>query len=303
MVGACLQPSDVPAEEAGRRGARPLHFGEGQVGAQRHGPRDPADPPDVAQVCRVAAASMGEMAAQGGSLEGGDGHPLSVDRVERAHCVTEDRQAVREAGEPVVAVPDRRRVAVGDRLVEGLGILQYLVHVRQGEIGGEPREAFRVGRGVVTEDAHQGDQAAAVLDEGQSSASWPPGGGRGDGDEVVAQRVRTQPVVTARVADADPDPLLLRWRVAQRLQPDRQPRAAPGRVDNEVCGQLLLGASIGAADHPGANDPTIVATCDEADDVALRRATCTSGSATTLRRTAASRVGRLTHTAVSPEGP
>ena len=126
-----------------------------------------------------------------------------------------------------------------------------------------------VGGWVVAEDAHEGDQAAAVLDAGQPAAAGASRVRCGDGDEVAAEGVWVQAVAPAGVADADGDLFLRRWRVAEGVEPAWEPGTASGGVDDEVGWQVFLGAAVGPGDDSRAGDTVVVAGAGQAEHVAL----------------------------------
>ena len=86
--------------------------------------------------------------------------------------------------------------------------------------------------------------------------------------QVAVEGRGRQPVRPGGVAEPDPDLLLLRWGVAERLEPCRGARVAAAGVDDEVGVQQLFGAAVGATEHPHAGDAATIAGGDQSDDVA-----------------------------------
>ena len=85
---------------------------------------------------------------------------------------------------------------------------------------------------------------------------------------LPSRAVGRQPVRPGGVAQPDPHLLLLRWGVAERLQPCRGARAAAAGIDDEVGVQQLVGAAVGATEHPHPGDAVTLRGGDQSDDVA-----------------------------------
>lgn len=107
-----------------------------------------------------------------------------------------------------------------------------------------------------------------------SLARAPPRGrscGTVNAGQSVAERAGGEPVAACGVADVDPHRFLLGPCVAQRLEPSRRARAAPGGVDHEVGLERLLGAPVGAAQQADASDPPAIGRAAQARHVAWWR--------------------------------
>ena len=107
------------------------------------------------------------------------GHPLAVDRVERAHGVTHGHDPFREVPEAVV-VPQSvfGRALAGDRR-QGLGRRDRLVERRAPQAAGEVEEASLVGGRVVAVAPDQRDEPAPPLDRRDEAPAGRPGGPAG----------------------------------------------------------------------------------------------------------------------------
>ena len=70
-----------------------------------------------------------ERKVKGLGFEGAHGHPLSVDGIEAADCIAEDKEAIREAPEFFVAAPEAPGKTKMYHLREGLTVLDGLVQV------------------------------------------------------------------------------------------------------------------------------------------------------------------------------
>lgn len=85
-----------------------------------------------------------------------------------------------------------------------------------------------------------------------------------------------------------------------RSAPRAPRRSAAVRIDQEIGPDHLVGAAVGAAEHPRAGDAATVGRRGEPDGVAAA-ANLTFGRALTRARPCASRNGRLAHTTTSPQ--
>jgi hypothetical protein len=118
----------------------------------------------------------------------------------------------------------------------------------------EVEERARLARRVVALVAeHRQDPTVPLLGE-HRQAGGPTGLGP-DAEELrAAQRPGTQAQVPGRVLEVDREPLFRRRLVAGGRQPGGRAAAAPGRVDDQVGDQDLLGRGAGVAaarPHPG----------------------------------------------------
>src|SRR5215213_2461755 len=105
--GGGMQPGQVGADQPDLEGSMALDAGEDQVAAGRDVPWHVDQAAEVAEErawLRLGAAL--QVAAQAERLEGGHAHALAVDRVEAGDRVAHHQQAVREAVQSFVAVPD-----------------------------------------------------------------------------------------------------------------------------------------------------------------------------------------------------
>ena len=98
MGGGGVQVGQVAVEDPHGRAPRADDLRVGEVGSGCDGPGRVDERRDATEVSagvwRVAAR---EFVAQGGGLQGCDGHALAVDGVERADGVAEDEQAAGKA--------------------------------------------------------------------------------------------------------------------------------------------------------------------------------------------------------------
>ena len=120
---------------------------------------------------------------------------------------------------------------------------------------------------MVAENTHEGDQAAAPLDQRQRTTTRTVRRGGGEEDEIVAQGTRVEAVPAARVPDADLEALPGRRAVPGRLEPDGQAGAAAGGVDDEICVYPLLRAPVDATDDVGPHDASTIRSGGQSYDV------------------------------------
>jgi hypothetical protein len=139
--------------------------GEDEVAAGRHVPGHIdhlGEAAEEAAGLRLGAAL--KVASPGQGLDRGHAHALAVDRVEVGDRVAQHQQAVGEAVQPLVAVPDAGREAEGDRVVQRFGVADRLADVGEPEDLGEGQEAVWVGGRVVTQDAGQGQHPPVAFE-------------------------------------------------------------------------------------------------------------------------------------------
>ena len=129
------------------------------------------------------------------------------------------------------------------------------------------RKPVGIGRRVVPVVPDRGQDPPVVL-LGEHHQTGGPARLGTDADHLrAAQRPGTPAKVSGGVLQLDRELLLRRPVVADRRQPGRCPAAAPGRVDDQVGVDDLLGAAGGAhSPHPGDAVPGRVGA--EADDLA-----------------------------------
>jgi hypothetical protein len=113
--GGGMEPAKVGVDRPDTQSAIALDAGEDQVAANDDGPprhihHAGGVPEHPAWLRRDAAL---EVAAQGERLDRGHAHTLPVDRVEAGDRGAHHQQAVREAGQPLIAVPDAGRECKG----------------------------------------------------------------------------------------------------------------------------------------------------------------------------------------------
>ena len=193
--------------------------------------------------------------------------PLPVDRIERAQGVPAYEQSGREARHPVVAPPHARGVDVGDDGSDRRGRTERLAHVRRSDRGREGVEAGGVGGGSVLRPVagDREDEPIVLLGE-QEQRARQVGPGSDQHELVAVERAWREPQVPARVRDVHREPLLGGRREAERRQPRRHARAAPGRAHDQVGRQRLGAAAVRAPEDPHAGHA--VAVPDEPERVA-----------------------------------
>jgi hypothetical protein len=251
MLSELVQPGQVSIDEQNNRRAPPGYPGKGQVVGRRDGPRII----DRFRHCLEVPAPgrrlpVGQQPAQRIRLEGGGRHALAVDRVEGAHRVTQDEEAIGEVPHPFVVLPDVRRIVERDRVVQRDAGPDRLGDVREPQARDELLEALRIGRRVIAEQPGGGQQEP-VLRLLQASGPRVVGSPDVHDQPVLAQYVRRQPVAPGRVGDVDGHLLRDRPAVAQFLQPHRRAGGAPGRVHDQVGVDDFLGPALGSDPDPG----------------------------------------------------
>ena len=133
-----------------------------------------------------------------------------------------------------------------NRLAHRLRVLDDFVERRRRHPAHVLAKAGLIQRSLFAQvDGHGQNPTVAFLAEQHATARIPRR--RGHDQRVDVRDVLRAPFVDARgVVDADLDGFFLRAVIAQRLQPGRAARAAPGRIDDQVGAEALFGAA-GAA--------------------------------------------------------
>ena len=241
--------ADVPLDDREAEGALADHLGEAKILDRGEQPGDKDRPrnlalelPPGASLCDPAPvlSLLVEPASEHLHLERRCGHPLPVDRVERAERIAEDEVAVREARDPLVVASQPR----GDMVrVDGGGwlrLLEKLAKLRHREGLREADEAVRVRRWVVATPAPELHQQRLVV--GGEHDPHPPSPWRlgEDGErqptDIKASRKAIDP---RRVANAHLDLSLRHPREAGVDEPPRRTGAATATIDDQVCLDLL----------------------------------------------------------------
>ena len=91
---------------------------------------------------------------------------------------------------------------------------------------------------------------------------------RDEDRQVAVEGLGGQPVGPGGVAQPDLHLVLLRWGVAECLEPCRGARAATAGVDDEVGVEHFVGAAVGATENPHPGDAVTIGGGDESDGVA-----------------------------------
>ena len=270
VLGRRPQPAQVGVDGPHARRPAAVHLGQRQVGPDRQLPRVvDGGGGGAEEPAREVALPALQALAQRDRLGGGDCHSLPVGRVERADGVAADQQPLREPAQALVAAPRAGREAVRHDVVERLGRLDRRQHVGRRDRGGERREALGIARWAVrgAVAAERQDPAPAFLGE-QEQRARVARPGADQHQPVAVERVRRQSQVPARVCHVDRQPLLARPRVAEPVEPGRDARAAAAGGDDEIRGERLLRAAVGAPQEPHSGDALAVRARRQPEDVA-----------------------------------
>jgi hypothetical protein len=231
----------------------------GHVDRLRGGPEEPPGQVTVA---------AGQGVLQRGCLQRGHRHAQGVRRVGAAERIAEDQQPGREAPQPLVAAAKVGREPVGDDVVERFSVADRGDDVGRGGGLDEGEEAFGVGRRVVAVVPDRRQDPPVLLLREQHEPGGPARLGP-DGDELLAaQGAGAQAKLSGGVPQLDREPLFRRLVVAHGRKPGRRPAAAPGRVQDQVGVDGLLGAAGVAPQYPHPGDAVSGRGGDQPEDLA-----------------------------------
>ena len=235
---AVLDARRCARRRAGRRRQPQVVAGGDHPGGVAASGHAALHPPCEAGERRLTSQVGGEVRAENDCGLGGDGHALAVDRVERAHAVADDDEAVRPATQALEVAPAVGRVGEGDRGRQRFGEADGVVEDRAAQRPGEADETAIVDRRGIAAGSLQRDHPAITLDREHHTHPRSLDGAGLDEDPspslIVEDRTRPPAIRPRGVRNSGVDARLGRPLVPELLEPLDGPAATARGVDDEV---------------------------------------------------------------------